>query len=316
MTSPQHDPVDKTFTLRINGTTQRVRLCGSRSGLPPVLIVQAGPGFSLLNEVRKMRQRLNLEPTFSVAYWDQRGCGRASLRDAQSVSVESQVDDVSHVVRWLAEETGLQVVVLGISLGATLALQAARRDAASIKALVAVSIDLDARESDLSACAFLQTRSSQPGNEKMVRLVTKLGAPPYTNPASFQLRARLLANSGCIERGQRFVDLLRGLLLSLTRTYGVFGVVSALRNVNAIQRHMLPELATLDLFVDWSRLAIPTHYIFGDHDPLITRSMQDKLAGLMTSRDTLTSTPEAGHMVHFDVPSVVRSAVTQAHAAS
>jgi pimeloyl-ACP methyl ester carboxylesterase len=208
---------------------------------------------------------------------------------------------VSYVVRWLAQQTGLQVVVLGISLGATLALQAARRDAASIKALVAVSIDLDARESDLSACAFLQTRSSQPGNEKMARLVTRLGAPPYTNPASFQLRARLLADSGCIERGQRFVNLLRGLLLSLTRTYGVFGVVSALRNVNAIQRHMLPELATLDLFVDWSRLAIPTHYIFGDHDPLITRSMQDKLAGLMTSRDTLTSTPEAGHMVHFDV---------------
>jgi pimeloyl-ACP methyl ester carboxylesterase len=306
--------MDKTFKLNINGTKQRVRLCGSRDGLPPVLIVQAGPGFPLLNEVAKFRDRLNLESSFTVAYWDQRGCGRAPLQDAKSVSFASQVDDLSHVVRWLAEETGQQVVVLGISLGATLAWQAAHHETASIKALVAVSIDLDAKESDSSAFAFLQERSRQPGKHKMAQSVKKLVSPPYTNPVLFQLRARLLADSGCIERGMRFGDLLRGLLFSLTRTYGLFGVISTVRNMNTIQGKLLPELAALDLFADWHPLTIPTHYIFGDCDPLVTPSMRKKLAGLMAGHDTLISTPEAGHMVHFDVPSVVRSGVTQAHA--
>lgn len=195
-------------------------------------------------------------------------------------------------------------------------MRAAHRETASIKALVAVSIDLDTKESDLSAMAFLQARSSQPGNRKLAQSMKKLGSPPYTNPSSFQLRGRLLTDSGCIERGRGFGDLLRSLLLSLARTYGLFGVVSALRNMNAIQRNLLLELATLDLFTQWSPLTIPAHYIFGKCDPLVTPSMQQKLAGLMTSRDTLISTPDAGHMVHFDVPSVVRSAIAQAHAIS
>jgi len=308
--------MDKTFTLKVNATNQRLRLCGSRSGLPPVLIVQAGPGFPLLNEVAKLQERLNLESSCCVAYWDQRGCGQAPLRDAQSVSFESQVDDLVQVVRWLAKETGLKVVVLGISLGATLALQAVHRESAGIKALVAVSIDLDAKESDSSAFAFLQGRSSDAGKRKMARLVKKLGAPPYLYPASFQLRARLLTDAGCIERGRRFGEVLRSLLLSLAHTYGLLGVVSALRNMNAIQRKLLPELATLDLFTHWRQLTIPTHFIFGECDPLVTPSMQQKLAGFMTNRDTLVSTPDAGHMVHFDVPSVVRFAITRAHAVS
>ena len=39
---------DKTVTLEINGSIQRIRLCAERDGLPPILIVQAGPGFPLL----------------------------------------------------------------------------------------------------------------------------------------------------------------------------------------------------------------------------------------------------------------------------
>jgi len=186
--------VDKIITLTINGTNQKLCLCAVRAGLPPVLIVQAGPGFTLLNEAAKFQQRLQLEQSFSVAYWDQRGCGQASLRDAKSVSLETQVDDLCIVVRWFAEETGQKVVVLGISLGATIALQAAVREASSIKALVAVSIDADTSASDASAFAFLQEKSTQPDKRKIMRLMKKLGPPPYTAPSSFQLRARLLTD--------------------------------------------------------------------------------------------------------------------------
>ncbi len=70
--------LDTTDTLEINGSRQRVRLCAARGGLPPVLIVQAGPGFPLLHEAVKFQQRLQLEQSSTVAYWDQRGCGSAA----------------------------------------------------------------------------------------------------------------------------------------------------------------------------------------------------------------------------------------------
>jgi pimeloyl-ACP methyl ester carboxylesterase len=130
--------VDKTVTLDINGSRQRVRMCAERSGLPAMLIVQAGPGLPLLHEVAKFRRRLQLETDFLVTYWDQRGCGNASQRDAKSVSMKQQVDDLRTVVRWLHNEAKQKVIVFGISLGATIVLQAAEHEPECVKSVVDV----------------------------------------------------------------------------------------------------------------------------------------------------------------------------------
>jgi pimeloyl-ACP methyl ester carboxylesterase len=78
--------IDKTITLTINGSTQQVRMCADRAELPPMLIVQAGPGFPLLHEVPKFQRRLHLERDFLVMYWDQRGCGNASRCEQRLVA--------------------------------------------------------------------------------------------------------------------------------------------------------------------------------------------------------------------------------------
>jgi pimeloyl-ACP methyl ester carboxylesterase len=304
--------LDTTVAVEINGTSQRVRLCGARRGLPPVLIVQAGPGLPLLNECTKFQQRLQLEQDFSVAYWEQRGCGPASLRDARDVSLETQIDDCRAMVRWLAEETRQPVVVLGISLGATIALQAVAREASAVKALVAVSIDTDTATSDAAAHAFLQAASTQPDQRRIATRLEKLGPPPYTTPGPLQSRARMLTDLGGMEHGRRFGELARSLLLSLIRTYGVLGAAATLRNMNAIQRRLLPDLVTLNLFAQWPRSAIPVHYIFGDRDPLNPGSIVERVSEVITDQDTVVTVPDAGHMAHFDQPATVRSIVAQA----
>jgi pimeloyl-ACP methyl ester carboxylesterase len=313
MSRPRSYALDTTVTLEINGTRQRVRLCGARQGLPPLLIVQAGPGLPLVNEVARFQRLLQLEPDFSVAYWDQRGCGQGSPQDAQSVSLDTQVDDVCAVVRWLAGETQQQVVVLGISLGATIALQAAAKDASGVKAMVAVSIDADTPCSDAAVSSFLREVSAQTPNRRLTRSMKKLGKPPYLTPGPLQRRARLLADLGGVERGRRFGELFRGLLFSLVRAYGWLGAVTALRNMNAIQRKLLPEVATLNLFANWPRPAISVHYVFGGRDPLVPSSMVRAVSGVVTNGDTVVTAPDAGHMVHFDEPAVVRSLIVQAH---
>jgi pimeloyl-ACP methyl ester carboxylesterase len=123
MTTGARLAVDKTITLDINGSRQRLRLCAARTGLPPLLIVQGGPGLPLLHEVAKFQRLLNLENDFLVGYWEQRGCGNASQNDAHSVSLPQQVDDLRTVLRWVHNETGQRALVLGISWGATIALR-------------------------------------------------------------------------------------------------------------------------------------------------------------------------------------------------
>ncbi|WP_297477482.1 alpha/beta hydrolase [Ferrovum sp.] len=299
---------DKTIRLEINGSTQRIRMCAEREGSPPILIVQAGPGFPLLHEVAKFQQRLNLEKDFIVSYWDQRGCGIASREDAISVSLQQQVDDLRSVLQWLKNVTQQTVIVFGISLGATIALQAAEHECDTVKAVIAISPDAHTASSDASASSFLREQIVIAKNRRLSAKLMKLGEPPYTDPAAFQLRASLLADLGGIERGKRFSALLRETLFGLIGTYGFLGTAKAMRNMNLIQRKLLPQLASLNLFTDPPRLSIPVYYIFGDQDPLIPAEIVKQLPEAITSPEkTVILIPDAAHMVHFDQPEVVRS---------
>ena len=73
--------IDETTTLDINGSRQRVRLCAARPGLPPLLIVQHGPGVPVLHEVAKFQRRLQLERSPTLLIWTR---ARATLQSMHS----------------------------------------------------------------------------------------------------------------------------------------------------------------------------------------------------------------------------------------
>lgn len=310
--------IDKTVKLEINGSTQRIRMCAKRGGLPPILIVQAGPGFPLLHEVAKFQRRLNLEKDFMVSYWEQRGCGIASQQDANNVSLQQQLDDLRAILHWLKNETQQRVIVLGISLGATLALQAAEHERDTVKAVVAISPDAHTANSDVAVSSFLRARSVIAKNRRLSAKLMKLGEPPYTDSVAFQLRASILADLGAIEHGKKFSALLYETLLNLIATYGFLGTARAIRNMNLIQNKLLPQLVTLNLFSNPPRLAVPVHYLFGEQDPLVPAEIVQQLPAAITStQTTVILLPDAGHMVHFDQPEAVRSiAVSTSHKAT
>jgi pimeloyl-ACP methyl ester carboxylesterase len=305
--------IDKIITLDINGSRQSIRLCAARTGLPPLLIVQGGPGLPLLHEVAKFQRLLNLENDFLVGYWEQRGCGYASPNDAQSVSLPQQVDDLRSVLRWLHAETQQRVLMFGISWGATIVLQAVGHEPDRVTSVVAISPDLQTSGSDATAYAFLQEQARHADRRGVGRRIMELGRPPYLDLAEFQRRARLLADLGTIERKRSFSGLLRELLFSLIRTYGVVGGVSALRNMNTVQRKLLPEIAALDLFACPPRVTAPVHYVFGEHDVLTSVSVLRELpAAIAPPNSSVLRVRDAGHMVHFDQPQIVRSVVETA----
>lgn len=305
--------IDETLSLHINGSRQGIRLCAARPGLPPLLVVQGGPALPLLHEVAKFQGRLDLERDFLVAYWDQRGCGAASAHDARSVSLAGQVEDLRSVLQWLHGMTQQRILILGISFGATMALQAVERDADRVRAVVAVSPDAKTGTSDAAAAAFLAERARGSNNPGIARAVKAIGRPPYLHPGPFQRRARALADLGTIEHGRTFGALLRELFAGVFRTYGPIGGVRALRNVAIVQRRLLPEIAGLDLLARPPRVTVPVHYVFGEHDVLTPESVvRDLPEAIAAQASTLVRVRNAGHMVHFDQPGIVRSVVEKA----
>jgi pimeloyl-ACP methyl ester carboxylesterase len=300
--------IDETIALEINGSRQRVRLCARRIGLPPVVVVQQGPGFPLLHEVAKFQRRLDLERDYLVVYWEQRGCGNASAQDAQSVSLARQVEDLQAIVRWVADRTQQRVLMFGISMGATISLLAVARDGGHVRAVIANSPDLQTRAGDAAVDRFLREHVRGTRTRRLERTLAKLGPPPYLEPRAFQRRAVLLADFGSIERGKTFNALLRETLVAMLRTYGVPGTVRALRNMNIVQRTLLTEVESLDLFAHPPQISVPVHFVFGEQDALTAAFMSTELpAAIGGSGTTAVRVPDAGHLVHFDRPDIVRA---------
>jgi len=307
MTTPTALAIDHTISLAINGSQQRIRLCAARTGLPPLLIVQQGPGFPLLHEVPKFQRRLHLERDHFVVYWEQRGCGNAAAEEAHTVSLQQQVEDLLAVLAWVADHTQQRVVLFGISLGATISLLAAARDGAHVKAVIANSPDLQTRAGDAAVDAFLHEQVRRANSPRLRRALAKLGPPPYLEPRAFQRRAVLLSNFGTIERAKTFSALLQESLVAMVRSYGVIGTLKAFRNMNIVQRRMLADVAPLDLLAHPPQIAAPVHFVFGEQDALTAAFMSSELPGRIGGPgSTAIRLPDAGHLVHFDRPDVVR----------
>jgi pimeloyl-ACP methyl ester carboxylesterase len=305
--------IDETLSLDINGSQQRIRLSATQTGLPPLLIVQHGPGFPLLHEVKKFRQRLDLERDYLVVYWEQRGCGNVPADEAQRVSLAQQVEDLLAVVAWVADRTRQRVLLFGVSVGATIALLAAARDGERVKAVIANSPDLQTRVGDTAVDAFLQEHVRWAGTPRLRRALAKLGSPPYLDPRTFRRRAILLTDFGTIERGKTFNASLRETLVAMVRSYGVIGTMRALRNMTIIQRRMLADMAPLDLLSRPPQIAAAVHFVFGEQDALTAAFMSDELPGRIGGPGTTAvRVPDAGHLVHFDRPDVVRAVTEQA----
>jgi pimeloyl-ACP methyl ester carboxylesterase len=300
--------IDETLALDINGSRQQVRVCATAPGLPPLIVVQQGPGIPLLHEVAKFQRRLDLERDFLVVYWDQRGCGNASAAEALRVSLAQQVADLQAVIAWTADRTQQRVLLFGISLGAAIALLAAAGESTRVRAVIANSPDLQTRAADAAVDAFLRERVRSAGTPRLARALAKLGSPPYLDARSFQRRAVLLTDFDSIERGKTFNALLRELLVGMLKTYGIVGSVRALRNMSAVQSRMLTDVAALDLLSHPPALSVPVHFVFGEQDALTAAFMSGELPGVIGGPGTTAvRVPEAGHLVHFDRPDVVQA---------
>jgi alpha-beta hydrolase superfamily lysophospholipase len=110
-----------------------------------------------------------------VSYLDPRGCGNASHQDAKSISLRQLVADLCTALKWLQNKTKQKIIVFGISLGATIALQSAESESEKVKSVVGISPDADTAGSDAAGYSFLQEQRALATSQRFNAKVKKLG---------------------------------------------------------------------------------------------------------------------------------------------
>lgn len=287
---------------------EHVLMESTAEGLPPLLVIQGGPGFPLLNERRLYRRLLSLEDHFSVFYWDRSSTGLHSPPPGH-FGLEAHVDETVVMLERLARASGRKVMVLGVSIGGTLGLLARQHVPEAVDRVVAISPDLDAAGGERHAHERIMAAVREPRWRWLAPRAARLQPPPCLDPAQFKLRATLLGHLGSLETGASYGTQLRRTVLGIAATYGPHRLPRVLANMDASMRALLPEFSRIDLISRWPRSPVPADLVFGDADLLSPPEVIDRVRALLGPRDTLRVVHGAGHMTHFDAPRVVRSVV-------
>jgi pimeloyl-ACP methyl ester carboxylesterase len=287
---------------------EHVLMESSAKGLPPLLIVQGGPGFPLLNERRRYHRLLGLEEHFSVFYWDRSGAGLHSPPPGR-FDLEAHVAETVALVERLARASGRKVLMLGISIGGTIALLAGERVPEAFERVVAISPDLDAAAGERHAHERIMAAVREPRWQWLAPKAARLKPPPCVDPAQFKLRATLLGHLGSLEARASYGRQLRRTVLSIAGTYSPHRLPRVLANMDASMRALLPEYCTVDLISRWPGSPVPVDLVFGDADLLSPAEMIDRVRPLLGPQDTLSVVHGAAHMAHFDAPAFVRSVI-------
>jgi len=287
---------------------EHIWMDASAPDLPPLLVIQAGPGLPIRNERRRYRKLLALDHHFSVFFWDRTGTG-LHAPTSTGLSLDGHLQETVGLLERIARISRRKVTLLGVSSGSTLALLARQRVPNAVERVVAVSPDLDTAASDRHAHERILAAVGEPRWKSLASKAARLQPPPCLDLAQFRLRAELLGHLGSLEARASYQRQVLRLALGIARAYGPHRLPRVLANMDASTRALAPELATVDLISRWPRSVVPADLVFGDADLLSPAEMIDRARPLLGPRDTLRVVPGAAHMAHFDAPAVVRAVV-------
>jgi pimeloyl-ACP methyl ester carboxylesterase len=154
---------------------------------PVVLFLAGGPGGS---ELGAMRNHLpELEETFVVATWDQRGNGKSypTLDPTSTYTLESVVDDTIEVTNYLRERFDQdQIYVLGQSWGSTLGVLAVQKAPELYSGFIGTGQMVSQLETDQIFYEDTLAWADANGKSALADKLRSIGPPPYGNMLDYE----------------------------------------------------------------------------------------------------------------------------------
>jgi pimeloyl-ACP methyl ester carboxylesterase len=306
--------IDRLEKIQLGGIAQWIRVRGSDTSNPLLLLMQQGPGLPIINEARNLERLLGLEEAFTVVYWDQRGTGLSSpsLRKNSNrfeISVARMVDDTVALLEVLRDRFSGKTLIAGFSFGATFAAYAAARRPEFVAALVAAGMDIDVPAAEENAYTFALEAARQRRNRSAIRQLEAIGRPPHTTVKQFRTRARWVANFGGVANNTNYNGIRRALLGSLVRSpdYSAAGVIRAFRGASASQAALLPQLASTDLVRTLPRLDVPIVMAQGRLDQVAPGDAAQRFHdSLIAPSKELVWFDKSAHTPHLEEPAKFR----------
>jgi proline iminopeptidase len=263
---------------------------------PAILVLHDGPEFDHGYLLPDLDQ---LADSFHLLYYDQRGRGSSAdnVRPGD-VTLASDLDDLDKVRQHFQLD---QVVLLGHSWGALLALEYALRHPARVSRLILMN-PVPVSASDLAAFRKAYAAGLGPDFERQKAMVA---AAAYQNgdPAAAAARYRLHFKMA-FARSEDYERLMAAMQSGFT-SQGSAGILTARAAEDRLMRDTW-QLPGYDLLPKLRSLNIPTLVIAGGHDFIPAEVAANIARAISGAR--LATLANCGHFAYLECPGEVRGA--------
>lgn len=170
--------IAEAYNIELGGVEQFVLARGRSEKNPILLILHGGPGDAEQHLFRRFNS--DLENSYIVVNWDQRGCGRSYSKDIskETITLDQMISDAHELVSHLKQKFKKEkVFLLGHSWGSYLGMNVVDKYPDDFYAFVVVGQVADQVKSESLSYEFVLNKAKEDNNSDAIKELTEIGAP-------------------------------------------------------------------------------------------------------------------------------------------
>ncbi|MBA2710220.1 MAG: alpha/beta hydrolase [Tatlockia sp.] len=164
--------------VNLHGSKQWIYITGQQDDNPVLLVLHGGPGFAMLPLFHEKLPEL--EKTFTVVNWDQRGAGKSYSKTiaANSMTLDQLVEDAHELTQILKKKFHKnRIFVLGHSSGSMIGVRLIKRYPEDYSSYIGVGQVVNFAENEIGSYDFALQEAIKNHNRKAEKQLKSIGRP-------------------------------------------------------------------------------------------------------------------------------------------
>jgi pimeloyl-ACP methyl ester carboxylesterase len=307
--NPLPNSISTLERIPLGGVEQWIQIRGADVNNPVLLVLHGGPGFAM-TAWTDLYQRPELERTFTVVNWDQRGAGKSYSPDltASDMTVAKLVADTLQLTELLRHRFGQDKIFLtGHSWGSALGFLAVQQRPELYHAYIASAEAVTWNRRQQMSYDWVLEQARNAGDTDIVTALEALDPFDPTNPEHLAVKDGLLDRyrGGDIYTPGLWDEYLAYAFEGRSPYYTEAEITTYLAGMELSNKTLGAEMAAsdYDLFRDFPVSAIPIHFLVGRHDHSTPGELaQEYYQFLQAPAKSFTWFENSGHTLMFDEP--------------
>lgn len=295
--------IAKVEKVKLNGIEQGIVIRGFNIQSSPILLfLHGGPGGSQTGAFRKYNK--DLEKSFVVVYWDQRGAGKSYSNriPKETMNIKQLKSDLFELVHLLKRRFHKEKVFLaGQSFGACLGMLFSYEHPELIYAYIAINLPVNRMEEERISYKYVLDKAVEKGNQKAIDLLERIRCPEtgiYKSIDDVLTQRKWLTKFGGVTYKKSVMKIQLCCLFASELTWKER--FHFLKGLSFSMRNLWEEFNSINLFESVKELKVPVYICHGKHDHIVHTFAEKYFKELKAPKKDLIVFENSGHLSCFE----------------